>query len=181
MFLYRYWNGKEITRFANDFGVSKLIIAGAIVALVAIAPWNDLRLRLKKVGFLEFDRVVNQQAREHIQEFAELRARIEELETRVRRGDTVGPIADHLAQVDLAPLLSQFLKEHRPNAFSPLKIHQWGSRQKGYEKLGTYTQGAIRTVLQSLVASGQVATRVSRMGNTLYSIASSWSQAYLAP
>ena len=171
VFLCRYWQGLEVSKGAADLGLAQLLIAGTIVMLVALAPWNELRLRLRKVGFIEFETALSNQAREHVKEFAELRARLDEFETRVRAEDSVGPIAEHLAQVDLAPVLIQFLEEFRPKAFSPLKIHRWGGRQRGYEKLATYPQGAIRIVLQELVSNGKVAVRVSRLGNTLYRIA----------
>ena len=138
---------------------------------IGIFAEKDFPERLKGNPFVDSLAASAQRPREHVEEFAELRARLEELETRVRGQDSVGPIAEHLAQVNLAPLLIQFLEEFRPKAFSPLKIHRWGGRQHGYEKLATYTKGATRSVLQDLVSSGKVAVRVSRLGNTLYRIA----------
>jgi hypothetical protein len=74
--------------------------------------------------------------------------------------------------MELSPILQKFLREFSPTAFSPLKISTWGTRQPGYEKLATFTQGSIRIVLQKLVASGVAVTRVSEFGNTLYGAAS---------
>ena len=173
LFLWQYGHAREVAKAAADLGVANLLIAGTVVMLVALAPWNSLQLRLKKVGFVEFERVVNTQAKEHVEAFAELRARIEELENRIQGLDGVSKIADHLSEVDLTPLLLRFLEQFRPRAFSPVKIRQWGARQPGYEVLEHYPQGAIRRVLQSLVASGRVTTRVSKMGSTLYRIADS--------
>ena len=172
-FLWQYGHAHEVAKSAADLGVSKLLIAGTVVMLIALAPWNSLQLQLKKVGFVEFGRVVNTQAREHVKEFAELRARIEELENRIQGVDGVSKIADHVSEVNLTPLLIRFLESFRPRAFSPVKIRQWGARQPGFDVFEHYSQGAIRRVLQSLVASGRVTTRVSKMGNTLYRIADS--------
>ena len=171
IFLWNYWHGLAPSKAAADLGLYKLLIAGTTVMLVSLAPWNSLKLRLRKVGFVEFERVMNKQADEHVKEFAELRTRLEELEGRVRAQDSVGPISEHLAQVDLQPLLVKFLEEFRPKAFSPVRIQQWGGRQPGYEKFASYSQAAIRIVLQGLVPSGKVVVRVSRLGNTLYRIA----------
>jgi hypothetical protein len=87
---------------------------------------------------------------------------------KVRGLDSVASIAEHLTEPELYPLLTKFLKQFQPRAFSPLRIREWGSRQPGYEKLASYTQSAIRIVLQKMVTAGQATTRVSRMGNTLY-------------
>lgn len=172
-FFWQYGHAHEVAKSAADLGVAKLLIAGTVVMLIALAPWNSLQLRLKKVGFVEFERVVNTQAKEHVEAFAELRARIEELENRIQGLDDVSKIADHLNEVNLTPELLRFLEQFRPRAFSPVRIRQWGARQPGYKELEHYSQGAIRRVLQSLVASGRVTTQVSKMGNTLYRIADS--------
>jgi hypothetical protein len=72
--------------------------------------------------------------------------------------------------MELTPLLTRFLDEHRPKAFSALRIRDWGSRQPGYEKLTHVKLSAIRRILQKLVSEGRAATRVSRMGSTLYKV-----------
>jgi hypothetical protein len=141
IFLWSYWHGLASSKAAADLGLYKLMIAGTSVMLVSLAPWNSLKLRLKKVGIVEFDRVVNKQAEEHIKEFADLRARLEELENRVRDQDSVAPVSENVAQVDLQALLLKFLEEFRPKAFSPVRIQQWGARQPGYEKFASYSQG----------------------------------------
>jgi hypothetical protein len=82
--------------------------------------------------------------------------------------DNLSTIKKGLVSPELEPLILKFLEEFEPIAYSPLKISKWGARQPGFEKLAEYKQGEIRTVLQNLVAEGRVATRVSRLGNTLY-------------
>lgn len=151
-----------------SLGVVQLILAGTVILLFALAPWRALGLRIRKVGFVEFDRVLSGQANENALEFTELRTRIEELEAKIRGLDGVGSISEHLEDVELYPLLNKFLNENRPTALSPLKVREWGSRQPGYEKLGQTRLASIRRILQKLVAEGRAATRVSRLGNTLY-------------
>lgn len=166
--LYSSWSEPDKFSIAFTSAISHLMIVGAVVLLAAAAPWNGLGLRLRKVGFLEFDRVINNQSRERIEDFAEILARIDELEAQVRRQSGVAPIVEHFAELDLNPLLTKFLEAFRPRAFSPLRIRQWGARQPGFEGLAKYSQGNIRTVLQKLAGSGCASTRVSRLGNTLY-------------
>jgi hypothetical protein len=55
LFLWQYGHAHEVAKSAADLGVAKLLIASTVVMLVALAPWNTLRLRLKKVGFVEFE------------------------------------------------------------------------------------------------------------------------------
>lgn len=155
----------------TELGITQLILAGTVILLFALAPWKALGLRLRKVGFLEFDRVISGQAAEHAQELTELRTRLDEMETKVRGMDEISSISEHLEDVELIPVIVKFLEQHRPRAFSPLRIRDWGSRQPGYERLAHAKLASIRRVLQKLVSEGRAATRVSRMGNTLYKVA----------
>jgi len=161
------------TRYISpaNLGVVQLILAGTVILLFALAPWRALGLRIRKVGFVEFERVLSGQANENAMEFTELRTRIEELETKIRGLDDVGPVTEHLEDMELYPLLSKILNENKPTALSPLRIREWGSRQPGYEKLAHTRLSSIRRILQKLVAEGRASTRVSRLGNTLYEAA----------
>ncbi len=154
-----------------ELGTGNLILAGILILIFALTPWKTLGLRVHKVGFLEFERVVTRQASEHAEELTELRTRIDEMELHVRGIDDLTPIREHLEDLELYPLLSKFLADFAPTAYSPIRIREWGSRQHGYEKLSSYKISEIRRVLQKLVAEGRAATRVSRLGSTLYKVA----------
>jgi hypothetical protein len=171
LFIVRYSLTPDQFVSPTELGVIQLILAGTVILLFALAPWKALGLRLRRVGFLEFDRVISGQAAEHAQELTELRTRLDEMETKVRGMDEISSISEHLEDVELLPLLVRFLEQHRPTAFSPLRIRDWGSRQPGYEKLAHSKLSSIRRMLQKLVSEGGAATRVSRMGNTLYKVA----------
>lgn len=170
IFIIRYSLDPERFVSPSDLGVVQLILSGTLLLLFAMAPWKTLGLRIRKVGFLEFDRVISGQAAEHAQEMAELRTRIDEMESTVRGLNEIASITESFEDAELVPLLTKFLKQHRPTAYSPLRIRDWGSRQPGYEKLADAKLTSIRRVLQKLVAEGKVVTRVSRMGSTLYKI-----------
>ncbi len=169
--MWKYIDDPKSYASPKELQLSNLLIFSLSVLLFILVPWGKLGIRIRKIGSVEFDRVVSGQAREHAEEFAELRARIEELEGRVRGMDEVATISETFATPELRPLILKFLNDFQPNAYSPLRIKKWGSRQPGFEKLADYSQGLIRTVLQGLVAEGRVATRVSKLGNTLYKIA----------
>jgi hypothetical protein len=170
LFLVRYSLAPSRFVSPKELGVVQLILAGTAILLFALAPWKALGLRLRKVGFLEFDRVISGQAVEHAQELTELRTRLDELETRTLGLDGTAGISEHVEDLELVPLLTKFLSDYRPEAFSPLRIRDWGSRQRGYESLALAKLGSIKRALQKLVSEGRAATRVSRMGNTLYKV-----------
>jgi hypothetical protein len=169
--MWRY--AGEPTKYASpkELQLSNLLIFGLSILFVLLVPWERLGIRIRKIGSVEFDRVISGQAREHAEEFAELLARIEELEGKVRGMDESASVTESFTTQELRPLLLQFLNAYHPNAYSPVRINKWGARQAGFEKLANFSQGAIRKVLQDMVAEGKVATRVSRLGNTLYKIA----------
>lgn len=155
----------------KELQLSTVILSSLSILFLALVPWHKLGLRIRKIGAIEFETVVNAQAREHAEEFAELRVRIDELEEKVRGSDDVSPLTEHFALPTLRPLVLDFLSKFQPTAYSPLRIRDWGARQQGFEHLKDYEVGMIRRAMQSLVAEGKVATRVSRLGNTLYKVA----------
>ena len=154
----------------RELQLNTLIIAGLAILFLALVPWHKLGLRIRKIGAIEFERVVNTQASEHAVEFAELRVRIDELEEKMRGVDEISPISEAMAVPTLRPLLLDFLDKHQPTPYSPLRIREWGSRQQEFEQLKDYEVALIRRMLQALVAEGKVATRVSKLGNTLYKV-----------
>lgn len=169
--IWKYVVDPKIFASPQDLQLGSVILFSLTVLVFVIVPWGRLGIRIRKIGAVEFDRIISGQAQEHAAELAELRARIEELEGKVKGMDEIAPITESIAAQELKPLLSQFLQMYWPKAISPLRINKWGSHQPGFEQLGKYSQGTIRTVLQDLVAEGSVVTRVSRLGNTLYRIA----------
>lgn len=171
VFLLRYSMHPGLFVSPADLGLVPMILAGTMILLVSLAPWKGLGIWPRKVGVIEFDRIVSTQAREHAEELAEIRVRIDEIESKVRGLDEISSITENFEDLEIRPLVSKFLEQNRPTAFSPLRIREWGSRQAGFEKLSSVRVSSIRRILQSMVATGNVATRVSRLGNTLYKVA----------
>lgn len=168
--IWKYLSAPNEFASPKELQLTNLIMFSFAVLILVLVPWQKLGIRIRKIGSVEFERVVSAQAKEHVEEFAELRARIEELEGKVRGLDEVAPLSENFTAQELRPLILKFLDEHQPLAYSPLRIYKWGARQPGFEEFGKYSQGAIRTVLQNLVLEGKASTRVSRLGNTLYTI-----------
>jgi hypothetical protein len=170
-YIIRYSAQPERYTPPEGLGLVPLIVAGASILLIALAPWRAFGLRIRKVGFLEFERVVNAQATEHAQEFTELRTRLDELEAKQRGMDEIARIGESFEDSEVQPILVRFIEQHAPTAFSPLRVRDWGGRQPGFERLGKLPVSSIRRILKALVAQGRAATRISKMGNTLYKVA----------
>jgi hypothetical protein len=159
-----------ILMWIKELQLGALTAISFSVLIVVILPLEQMGIRVRKIGAVEFEQVVRGQAREHAEDFVELQTRIAELEGRVQGLDETASLMEGFTAQELRPLLLKFLGEFQPRAFSPVKIHKWGARQEGFEKLAQYTQGQIRRVLQGLLSEGEVATRVSKLGNTLYKV-----------
>lgn len=169
--MWKYVDDPQNFASPSELQLGNLVIFSLSVLALVLIPWASLGLRIRKIGAVEFDRVVSGQAKEHIEEFAEVRSRIEELEVSMRHSNEMATITEGLVAQELHPLLLKFLKETWPKAFSPLRIKKWGTHQPGYENLAQYSQAEIRISLQDMVSEERVVTRVSRLGNTLYKLA----------
>ena len=75
--IFAYIKDPQNVASPKDLQLSTVILASLAILFLALVPWHKLGLRIRKVGAIEFETVVNAQAREHAEEFAELRARIE--------------------------------------------------------------------------------------------------------
>lgn len=152
----------------SDLQLGSLILFSSSVLILVIAPWEELGVRINRIGPIEFDRVISEQARENVGEFAELRQRIDKLEKSI---DKTARIPQSEVAVELRPLIIRFMERYAPTPYSPLRILHWGSRQEGFEELSNYDLRTIRKVLQDLVSEDILTTRVSRTGVTLYKMA----------
>ncbi len=95
--MWKYIGDPKSYASPKELQLSNLLIFSLSVLLFILVPWGKLGIRIRKIGSVEFDRVVSGQAREHAEEFAELRARIEELEGKVRGMDEVATISETFA------------------------------------------------------------------------------------
>lgn len=155
----------------SDLQLGSVFIFSSAIFLLLSTPWPKLGLRINKIGPIEFERVINAQNREHIEEISELRQLLNEVDAKVRGSDDISSVSEHMASIDLRPLVIDFLSQNSPTAYSPLRIQQWGAKRSGFEKLSSYKLSNVRKVLQDMAAEGLLETTVSKLGNTLYRIA----------
>lgn len=154
----------------KDLQLNTIIIFNLALFFVSILPLERMGIRIRKIGQIEFEQIINVQAREHAEELAEIRAQIDELEKGLSGVDGVGKMLFEMSSPELRLLVLKFFNQFQPVAYSPVKIRNWGAQQPGFERLGTISLGNLRAILQGLLVEGKVVTRVSKLGNTLYKI-----------
>ena len=154
----------------KDLGLTPLIIFAMSGLVILWTPWKKLGIRVTKIGGLEFEKIVQEQANEHVEEQNDLNKRIEFLENHIQNQDATLVFTDRAREPELREMLKNFLTEYSTWAFSPARIKAWGAMQKGYENLTQFESPLIRNTLQKMVSDGELVTRVSKKGNTLYRI-----------
>jgi len=153
-----------------EIGITPIFIFSITILVALWVPWQQLGVRITKIGGIEFEKIVAEQASEHAEEVTYLQDRIETLEKHVHRLDETSELIGYFAEPELRELLLKFLTQHSKWAFSPTRIRAWGSKQQGFSALETYDYHFIRTTLQKMVSNNILETRISKKGNTLYRI-----------
>ncbi|ODB93520.1 hypothetical protein A3194_02185 [Candidatus Thiodiazotropha endoloripes] len=170
-YYYSYLSCPDEVASPSDLNLSVILIFCFSVLFVLHIPWEKYGLRIKRIGALEFEQVVETQAAEHAEDLSEVEERLLNLEQAMRETHEGVQFNEMLAEPELRNLLISFLSTHNRWAFSPLRIRKWGSKQAGFENLSNYDPALLRSTLRKLVAEGVLETRVSKKGNTIYRIA----------
>jgi hypothetical protein len=163
----------------------EVLLVSVIIAAFVLFPWERTRWRVKKVGWIEFDRIVTTQKKEQIESVALIEKRISILEDALalqrssQPADRPGTESDtDLASArpgegtgndELRRLVLAFLKAHPSWYFNAARIQNWGAGRPGFGKLGEYPTVLITQELHRLLAAGLVRHRISkRSGGSLY-------------
>ena len=165
-----YIQSPRVAASPKDLGLTPLIIFSLTALIVTWTPWKKLGVRVSKIGGLEFEKIVQEQAAEHIEDQNDLNKRIKSLENQLLKLDSTLEFTDQSKEDELSILLLDFLTQYSTWAFSPARIRAWGSVQPGHDKLVNFTLQLIRSTLQKMVFDGVLVTRVSKKGNTLYRV-----------
>jgi len=152
----------------DSLGLSGILIFSLSTFFIIIFPWKDSGIKIKKIGIIEFSQIVETQNKEHIESITYLQDRIECLEKSTEGQNTYENIIHEFEEPKLRKVLLSFLETYSPTAFSPSRVRVWGSKQHDYESIKDFSHGFIRNTLQKLVVEGELETRLSKMGNTLY-------------
>ncbi len=151
-----------------SLGLPTLLVVTISSLLIVFLPWERLGVRIRKIGPIEFGDIIKTQITERDKSLSELDDRIEKLEDELSGMDEGKVVSEMLYGPELRRLLSGFLHENGPTAYSPTRIQFIAKQQTKYEKLAQYDPMLIRRTLRKLVAEDIVTTTISRQGNTLY-------------
>lgn len=154
----------------TDLGLPTLFVFSSTAIFLLLLPWEKFGLRLKKIGGIEFEQIVETQATEHAEEYAEIDKRLSDLENALRITNPTYEIGEKFFAPELRKLLVDFLTQHNAAPISPLRILTWGSKQPGFERLSSWNIYSIRRELSKLVADGIAEPKLNKRGNTLYKI-----------
>jgi hypothetical protein len=165
----------------TDLRLHEAIVFAIALLVLIVLPWHKLGLRVKKVGWLEFERVVTVQKKEHAQSVDLLDRRVTELEQWFQSldssGQNSGPsklahVQTGRASEELQELLLLFLRKYPSHYFNAPRIRSWGSQQSGFGDLEKYPTILITQELHRMLGRGLITTKISRRsGATLYRIA----------
>jgi hypothetical protein len=176
----------------SELNLGTVLVVSLIAIVLILLPWDQLGLRLKKVGFVEFEQVIKTQKKEQIESIVSLQNQINQLNqafeaaAHVRfpsSGDASKPTglsgeaAQESAQgaqgtkIDtLIDLIEAFLRRHPRDYFSPPRIRLSVASFDGFQQLGSYSTEDINRALQRMLLLNKVRTKISKKGNTLYGI-----------
>jgi hypothetical protein len=153
------------------YGLPSILISSIAILFATNIPWNKLGFRIKKIGMIELEQVVKGQAKNNSKELADLQKQIDDLKTKLQSNETVNATVNDLFEDNpLDQLIIKFLSQYNQWAFSALRIKKWGAQRTGFEEFNEYGLDDIRECLRRLLSKGQVVTRISKKGNTIYRI-----------
>lgn len=148
----------------EKFGLPLILITLLSILILINIPWSRLGFRVKKIGIIELENVVKEQAQNKSEELADLQKQIDELKE--ERINIQHGINTNRNEED--ELILNFLKQYSQWAFSALRIKNWGGNQENFHQLSELNTYKIRSSLRRLLSDGKVVTRISKKGNTLY-------------
>jgi len=167
----------------SELNLGTVLIYCLTALVIVLIPWKKLGLRLKKLGFVEFERVIKTQKKEQIVDIVSLQKQIDQLKGIPPIG--TGPVGERAVEPmagtprdvkrngereSLLGLLQKFLQHYSRYYFSPSRIKFWGATRDGFHELDSYSKEEISQGLQHLLVANKVRTKISKKGNTLYGI-----------
>ena len=156
----------------SELGLGTVLIFCLAGLATILIPWDLLGMRLTKIGPLEFKQVINTQKKEQSETVQFLQNQIDEIKKAIETGGGSKTVRSFQEQPSAAlpVLLERFFRNYPRRFFSPYTIISWGGRQPAFKELASFKKEEVTQTLLSMLATGQVQTRISRKGNTLYGI-----------
>jgi hypothetical protein len=156
-------------RAPKDMGLSNLLLFTLACAVFFGIPWGKLGLSLKKFGPIEFERVLEGQSQERASDLSVIEDRLAELESKIISTPGLPSVPSNTDQGDMTEKVLGFMERYRRWSFSPKKMETWSDKNNEPEyTIFKEKPELLRRTLRKLVGSGDLDTRVSKKGNTLY-------------
>ncbi len=156
-------------RAPKDMGLSNLLLFSLACSVFFGIPWGKLGLSLKKFGPIEFERVLEGQSQEHASDLSAIEDKLAELESKIISTNGVSNGSLNTDQDDMTKKVLKFMERYRRWSFSPKKMETWSDKNNESEYIIFKEKPELlRRTLRKLVAKGDLDTRVSKKGNTLY-------------
>lgn len=152
----------------NELGIPTFLLCAIAAPLVISIPWSRLGIRIRKIGWLEFEQVVLSQKKEQAELLDSLSQQVEKLEVGIQ-GIPIPPAPRQ--QKELDNLLLKFFTKYPKMAFSPWRIQNWEDEREEFKRLRQYSNVTIRHHLDRHLVKGLLRTALRKNGNTLYMLA----------
>jgi hypothetical protein len=166
----------------SELYLGQVLIFALSAIVLLLVPWDKLDLRVKKVGWLEFQ----QTTRNQTESIGGVLEDIDQMKRRLKMapfsefqqiGELEGQQLIYKAREDdaenrdhLDHLLEKLLQRFPGRYFSASSVIWWGAEQEGFEDLAKHSEAEINLRLQRMVYLKRVVTRVGKNGKIQYSI-----------
>ena len=153
-----------------DLEAGMFLSIGVILIIVFNLPWTKIRL-----GELEIERAIEEQATDYANEVDRLKKTIKDLEAALSKAGEITPelqgrldsVSDEAEQED-ERLLLEFLEQSPSWGFTASRIRGKNRQPGGFQRLGHLSVPRIRTLAAKLLQEGKIRTRISKNNNVLY-------------
>lgn len=151
----------------KDLEATFILSIGLVLIILFNIPWTKI-----KVGEVEVERALQNQAEEYAQDMSSLTEKLHALENIKGSTELTNSVQSVLSDFTVADtnkeLILSLLQKWPTWGFTASRIQKWGAIQQGFEKLGTLSLTQIRSASAALLKSGDIRTRLSKNNNVLY-------------
>ena len=159
-----------------DIEAGLLLGTGVVLLLLFHLPWTKIR-----IGDIEIERAIEEQAIDHAQELGDLKKLLNQLEQNLSAEAVISPEIKteidkrkslYVEESNDTELLFQFLKQWPSWGFTASRIKKWGGDKADFKRFSELSVPHIRALAANLLKEGRIRTRVSKNGNILHQASS---------
>lgn len=184
--LFSYSLGIPSVQDPSGLGLNDLILFCLAGIIFINLPLEKMNI---KIGSIEFKKQLEGQSEEQKRFNVELSERIDRIEEAISKPPTGVPLLDSPTQLAVETLerqevtseekikqdalrktLTDFFNRYPRWYFNAPRIKEWGSTQEGFDIFNDYSAHQISLKLQQMLYDGDVKTKISKEGSTLYKL-----------